>query len=265
MDRPVIVNPPDLPSRSGSPTRSSPEGRSTSGGQIGEGATLVEQFDSAGRIVSAMRRRRRARRSRLARRLHDRDRRVPRLDVGARRGLAPPLRQALPGDGADRRLGADGAGGQGRADGRRGAAGWLTSRTGARARPRAVRGDRRGGRARAPEPAAREGAGRRGPARLVFKGSAQELCQLREGSPTAAPRRRRRSRSRDWAATRSCGPRSRSCATTGYPGSPRGRRRGVRAQRAPSGLGCGSAGAPGGNGRRRLPPDRHQALDLERA
>ena len=61
MDRPVIVNPPDLPSRSGSPTPVVAERTIHLGSQIGEGDTLVEQFDSAaGRIVGAMRRRRQA-------------------------------------------------------------------------------------------------------------------------------------------------------------------------------------------------------------
>ena len=44
----------------------------------------------------------------------------------AGRGLAPPLRPALPRDGARRRLGAVGARRAGRADGRRGVPGWLT-------------------------------------------------------------------------------------------------------------------------------------------
>ena len=56
MDRPVIVNPPDLPEPVGF-AHAVVAGRTIHlGGQIGEGATLVEQFDSAaGRIVSAMR------------------------------------------------------------------------------------------------------------------------------------------------------------------------------------------------------------------
>ena len=56
MDRPVIVNPPDLPEPVGF-AHAVVAGRTIHlGGQIGEGATLVEQFDSAvGRIVSALR------------------------------------------------------------------------------------------------------------------------------------------------------------------------------------------------------------------
>ena len=56
MDRPVIVNPPDLPEPVGF-AHAVVAGRTVHlGGQIGEGDTLVEQFDSAaGRIVSAMR------------------------------------------------------------------------------------------------------------------------------------------------------------------------------------------------------------------
>jgi enamine deaminase RidA (YjgF/YER057c/UK114 family) len=56
VDRPVIVNPPDLPEPVGF-AHAVVAGRTIHlGGQIGEGATLVEQFDSAvGRIVSAMR------------------------------------------------------------------------------------------------------------------------------------------------------------------------------------------------------------------
>jgi enamine deaminase RidA (YjgF/YER057c/UK114 family) len=56
VDRPVIVNPPDLPEPVGF-AHAVVAGRTIHlGGQIGEGDTLVEQFDSAaGRIVSAMR------------------------------------------------------------------------------------------------------------------------------------------------------------------------------------------------------------------
>ena len=56
MDRPVIINPPDLPEPVGF-AHAVVAGRTIHlGGQIGEGDTLVEQFDSAaGRIVSAMR------------------------------------------------------------------------------------------------------------------------------------------------------------------------------------------------------------------
>jgi enamine deaminase RidA (YjgF/YER057c/UK114 family) len=56
VDRPVIVNPPDLPEPVGF-AHAVVAGRTIHlGGQIGEGATLVEQFDSAaGRIVSALR------------------------------------------------------------------------------------------------------------------------------------------------------------------------------------------------------------------
>ena len=56
MDRPVIVNPPDLPEPVGF-AHAVVAGRTIHlGGQIGEGETLVDQFDSAaGRIVKAMR------------------------------------------------------------------------------------------------------------------------------------------------------------------------------------------------------------------
>jgi len=56
VDRPVIVNPPDLPEPVGF-AHAVVAGRTIHlGGQIGEGETLVEQFDSAAaRIVKAMR------------------------------------------------------------------------------------------------------------------------------------------------------------------------------------------------------------------
>ena len=56
MDRPVIVNPPDLPEPVGFAHAVVADRTIHLGGQIGEGETLVEQFDSAaGRIVKAMR------------------------------------------------------------------------------------------------------------------------------------------------------------------------------------------------------------------
>ena len=194
VDRPVIVNPPDLPEPVGFAHAVVAGGTIHLGGQIGEGATLVEQFDSAvGRIVSAMRGAG-AEPDDLSLVVYTTAIDEYRgLDVGARRGLAPPLRQALPGDGADRRLGADGAGGQGRADGRRGAAGWLTFSNG-----RGLGHERFAAIAEEGEPGRLnrqlvKALGDEGPARARLPGSAQELCQLREGSPTAAPRRRRRS------------------------------------------------------------------------
>jgi enamine deaminase RidA (YjgF/YER057c/UK114 family) len=56
VDRPVIVNPTDLPEPVGF-AHAVVAGRTIHlGGQIGDGETLVEQFDSAaGRIVSAIR------------------------------------------------------------------------------------------------------------------------------------------------------------------------------------------------------------------
>ena len=56
MDRPMIVNPPDLPEPVGFAHAVVADRTIHLGGQIGEGETLVEQFDSAaGRIVKAMR------------------------------------------------------------------------------------------------------------------------------------------------------------------------------------------------------------------
>jgi enamine deaminase RidA (YjgF/YER057c/UK114 family) len=56
VDRPVIVNPPDLPEPVGFAHAVIADRTIHLGGQIGEGETLVEQFDSAaGRIVKAMR------------------------------------------------------------------------------------------------------------------------------------------------------------------------------------------------------------------
>ena len=101
MDRPVIVNPPDLPEPVGF-AHAVVAGRTIHlGGQIGEGATLVEQFDSAaGRIVSAMRAAGAEPDDLVSLVVYTTAIDEYRLDVGARRGLAPPLRQALPGDGA---------------------------------------------------------------------------------------------------------------------------------------------------------------------
>jgi enamine deaminase RidA (YjgF/YER057c/UK114 family) len=56
VDRPVIVNPPDLPEPVGFAHAVVADRTIHLGGQIGEGETLVEQFDSAAaRIVKAMR------------------------------------------------------------------------------------------------------------------------------------------------------------------------------------------------------------------
>ena len=55
MDRPLIVNPPDLPEPVGFAHAVVAGGAVYLGGQIGEGETLVEQFDSAARrIVTAL-------------------------------------------------------------------------------------------------------------------------------------------------------------------------------------------------------------------
>ena len=56
MERPVIVNPPELPEPVGF-AHAVVAGRSVYlGGQTGDGETLVEQFDSAaGRLVTALR------------------------------------------------------------------------------------------------------------------------------------------------------------------------------------------------------------------
>ena len=56
MDRPVIVNPPELPEPVGFAHAVVAGGAVYLGGQTGEGASLVEQFDSAaGRLVTALR------------------------------------------------------------------------------------------------------------------------------------------------------------------------------------------------------------------
>lgn len=56
MERPVIVNPPDLPEPVGFSHAVVSGGVVHLGGQVGDGATLVEQFDSAAaRIVTALR------------------------------------------------------------------------------------------------------------------------------------------------------------------------------------------------------------------
>jgi enamine deaminase RidA (YjgF/YER057c/UK114 family) len=56
VDRPVIVNPPELPEPVGFAHAVTAGGAVYLGGQTGEGASLVEQFDSAaGRVVTALR------------------------------------------------------------------------------------------------------------------------------------------------------------------------------------------------------------------
>jgi enamine deaminase RidA (YjgF/YER057c/UK114 family) len=56
VERPVIVNPPDLPEPVGYAHAVVAGGAVYLGGQIGEGATLVEQFDSAAaKVVTALR------------------------------------------------------------------------------------------------------------------------------------------------------------------------------------------------------------------
>lgn len=56
MERPVIVNPPELPEPVGYAHAVVAGGTVYLGGQIGEGATLVEQFDSAAsKVVTALR------------------------------------------------------------------------------------------------------------------------------------------------------------------------------------------------------------------
>ena len=56
MERPVIVNPPELPEPVGYAHAVVAGGAVYLGGQIGEGATLVEQFDSAAaKVVTALR------------------------------------------------------------------------------------------------------------------------------------------------------------------------------------------------------------------
>jgi enamine deaminase RidA (YjgF/YER057c/UK114 family) len=56
VDRPLIVNPPELPKPVGYAHAVVARGAIYLGGQIGEGETVVEQFDSAaGRLVTALR------------------------------------------------------------------------------------------------------------------------------------------------------------------------------------------------------------------
>jgi enamine deaminase RidA (YjgF/YER057c/UK114 family) len=56
VERPVIVNPPELPEPVGYAHAVVAGGAVYLGGQIGEGATLVEQFDSAAaKVVTALR------------------------------------------------------------------------------------------------------------------------------------------------------------------------------------------------------------------
>ena len=56
MDRPLIVNPPELPEPVGFAHAVVARGAVYLGGQTGEGASLVEQFDSAaGKLVTALR------------------------------------------------------------------------------------------------------------------------------------------------------------------------------------------------------------------
>jgi enamine deaminase RidA (YjgF/YER057c/UK114 family) len=56
VERPVIVNPPDLPEPVGYAHAVVAGGAVYLGGQTGEGATLVEQFDSAAsKVVTALR------------------------------------------------------------------------------------------------------------------------------------------------------------------------------------------------------------------
>jgi enamine deaminase RidA (YjgF/YER057c/UK114 family) len=56
VDRPLIVNPPDLPEPVGFSHAVVARGAVYLAGQIGEGDTVVEQFDSAaGRLVTALR------------------------------------------------------------------------------------------------------------------------------------------------------------------------------------------------------------------
>ena len=56
MERPLIVNPPELPEPVGYAHAVVAGGAVYLGGQIGEGATLAEQFDSAAsRVVTALR------------------------------------------------------------------------------------------------------------------------------------------------------------------------------------------------------------------
>jgi enamine deaminase RidA (YjgF/YER057c/UK114 family) len=56
VDRPLIVNPPELPEPVGFAHAVVARGAVYLGGQTGEGETLVEQFDSAaGKVVTALR------------------------------------------------------------------------------------------------------------------------------------------------------------------------------------------------------------------
>jgi enamine deaminase RidA (YjgF/YER057c/UK114 family) len=56
LERPVIVNPPELPEPVGYAHAVVAAGAVYLGGQIGEGATLVEQFDSAAaKVITALR------------------------------------------------------------------------------------------------------------------------------------------------------------------------------------------------------------------
>jgi enamine deaminase RidA (YjgF/YER057c/UK114 family) len=56
VDRPVIVNPPELPEPVGFAHAVVARGAVYLGGQIGEGETIAEQFDSAaGKVVTALR------------------------------------------------------------------------------------------------------------------------------------------------------------------------------------------------------------------
>jgi enamine deaminase RidA (YjgF/YER057c/UK114 family) len=56
VDRPLIVNPPELPEPVGFAHAVVAGGAVYLGGQTGDGASIVEQFDSAaGRLVSALR------------------------------------------------------------------------------------------------------------------------------------------------------------------------------------------------------------------
>jgi enamine deaminase RidA (YjgF/YER057c/UK114 family) len=56
MDRPVIVNPPELPEPVGYAHAVVAGGAIYLGGQTGEGTSVVEQFDSAaGKVVTALR------------------------------------------------------------------------------------------------------------------------------------------------------------------------------------------------------------------
>ena len=56
MDRPLIVNPPELPEPIGFAHAVVAAGGVYLGGQTGEGASLAEQFDSAaGKLVTALR------------------------------------------------------------------------------------------------------------------------------------------------------------------------------------------------------------------